>query len=128
MKVAIYLRVANADQVSVDFQQAAMKQYAEDLGYEVAGVFPLVGVKGTETVPYLDKLVQTMNTQGIGKVLACNPSRFSRDPFLFTVINEMFRKSGIELEYLPPHDIGMGLLPEYKAVLDFLMSGMEQEV
>ena len=69
-----------------------------------------------------------MIEQDIKKVLACNPSRISRDPFLFMVIDEMFRKSGIELEYLPLFDISMGLTPEYKAVLDFLMDEMEQEV
>ena len=69
-----------------------------------------------------------MIEQDIRKLLACNPSRISRDPFLFMVIDEMFRKSGIELEYLPLFDISMGLTPEYKAVLDFLMDEMEQEV
>ena len=128
MKVAIYIRVATADQVSIDFQQGAMKQYAKDKGYDVAVVFPLVGVTGAETLPYIEELEQTMIEQDIKKVLACNPSRISRDPFLFMVIDEMFRKSGIELEYLPLFDISMGLTPEYKDVLDFLMGEMEQEV
>lgn len=128
MKVAIYIRVATADQLSNDFQQEEMKRYAKGKGYDVAVVFPLVGVTGAETMPYIEELKQTMIEQDIKKVLACNPSRNSRDPFLFMVIDELFRKSGIELEYLPLFGISMGLTPEYKAVLDFLMDDMEQEV
>lgn len=128
MKAAIYIRIATADQLSNDFQQEEMKQYAKEKGYDVAVVFPLVGVTGAETMPYIEELKQTMIEQDIRKLLACNPSRISRDPFLFMVIDEMFRKSGIELEYLPLFDISMGLTPEYKAVLDFLMDEMEQEV
>lgn len=128
MKAAIYIRIATADQLSNDFQQEEMKRYAKEKGYDVAVVFPLVGVTGAETMPYIEELKQTMIEQDIRKLLACNPSRISRDPFLFMVIDEMFRKSGIELEYLPLFDISMGLTPEYKAVLDFLMDEMEQEV
>lgn len=128
MKAAIYIRIATADQLSNDFQQEEMKRYAKEKGYDVAVVFPLVGVTGAETMPYIEELKQTMIEQDIRKLLACNPSRISRDPFLFKVIDEMFRKSGIELEYLPLFDISMGLTPEYKAVLDFLMDEMEQEV
>jgi resolvase, N domain protein len=128
MKAAIYIRIATADQLSNDFQQEEMKRYAKEKGYDVAVVFPLVGVTGAETTPYIEELKQTMIEQDIRKLLACNPSRVSRDPFLFMVIDEMFRKSGIELEYLPLFDISMGLTPEYKAVLDFLMDEMEQEV
>ena len=128
MKAAIYIRIATADQLSNDFQQEEMKRYAKEKGYDVAVVFPLVGVTGAETMPYIEELKQTMMEQDIRKLLACNPSRISRDPFLFMVIDEMFRKSGIELEYLPLFDISMGLTPEYKAVLDFLMDEMEQEV
>lgn len=128
MKAAIYIRIATADQLSNDFQQEEMKRYAKEKGYDVAVVFPLVGVTGAETTPYIEELKQTMIEQDIRKLLACNPSRISRDPFLFMVIDEMFRKSGIELEYLPLFDISMGLTPEYKAVLDFLMDEMEQEV
>lgn len=128
MKAAIYIRIATTDQLSNDFQQEEMKRYAKEKGYDVAVVFPLVGVTGAETTPYIEELKQTMIEQDIRKLLACNPSRVSRDPFLFMVIDEMFRKSGIELEYLPLFDISMGLTPEYKAVLDFLMDEMEQEV
>ena len=128
MKAAIYIRIATADQLSNDFQQEEMKRYAKEKGYDVAVVFPLVGVTGAETTPYIEELKQTMIEQDIRKLLACNPSRVSRDPFLFMVIDEMFRKSGSELEYLPLFDISMGLTPEYKAVLDFLMDEMEQEV
>lgn len=128
MKAAIYIRIATADQLSNDFQQEEMKRYAKEKGYDVAVVFPLVGVTGAETTPYIEELKQTMIEQDIRKLLACNPSRVSRDPFLFMVIDEMFRKSGIELEYLPLFDISMGLTPEYTAVLDFLMDEMEQEV
>ena len=128
MKAAIYIRIATADQLSNDFQQEEMKRYAKEKGYDVAVVFPLVGVTGAETMPYIEELKQTMIEQDIRKLLACNPSRISRDPFLFMVIDEMFRKSGIELEYLPLFDISMGLTPEYKAVLDFLKDEMEQEV
>lgn len=128
MKAAIYIRIATADQLSNDFQQEEMKRYAKEKGYDVAVVFPLVGVTGAETMPYIEELKQTMIEQDIRKLLACNPSRISRDPFLFMVIDEMFRKSGIELEYLPLFDISMDLTPEYKAVLDFLMDEMEQEV
>lgn len=124
MKAAIYIRIATADQLSNDFQQEEMKRYAKEKGYDVAVVFPLVGVTGAETMPYIEELKQTMIEQDIRKLLACNPSRISRDPFLFMVIDEMFRKSGIELEYLPLFDISMGLTPEYKAVLDFLMDEM----
>lgn len=128
MKAAIYIRIATADQLSNDFQQEEMKRYAKEKGYDVAVVFPLVGVTGAETMPYIEELKQTMIEQDIRKLLACNPSRISRDPFLFMVIDEMFRKSGIELEYLPLFAISMGLTPEYRAVLDFLMDEMEQEV
>ena len=54
MKAAIYIRIATADQLSNDFQQEEMKRYAKEKGYDVAVVFPLVGVTGAETMPYIE--------------------------------------------------------------------------
>lgn len=121
MKVAIYIRVASQDQISAELQEAAMRQYAEEEGYEVAAVFPLIGISGLNTRCYLEELIDMMNDMGISKVIARDPSRISRDPFQFFALDELFRKNSLELEYIPSLSISPELSGEEMNILRFLM-------
>ena len=54
MRVALYVRVASANQLSFDAQLAYLRKYAEEHNYEVAAIFALNGVSGMKAENYLD--------------------------------------------------------------------------
>ena len=99
MRVALYVRVASANQLSFDAQLAYLRKYAEEHNYEVAAIFALNGVSGMKAENYLDAVLHLAETAGVKKVIARDPTRIARDALRFMDIERKFRSADIVLEY-----------------------------
>lgn len=99
MRVALYIRVANADQLTVDAQLEYLKKYAEEKKYEVAAIYALNGISGMKITQYLNDLLHLAKAANVKKIVTRDPTRISRDTIQFIGAEMKFRSAGIELEY-----------------------------
>lgn len=105
MRVAIYIRVARADQLAADMQLEYLKNYTEKKGYEVAAIFALNGISGLHTNEYMNGLLKLAKAVKAEKIVTRCPTRISRDSIQYIETETMFRAAGIELEYTEQPDV-----------------------
>lgn len=79
-RVALYIRVANADQLTVDNQEAELRQYAAQQGYTEPLVYRDNGYNGLNFHrPAFMKMEQAIQDGIIGRVITKDLSRIGRN-------------------------------------------------
>lgn len=97
-RVAVYCRVATADQFSLDRQRQSMLQFAKEKGYNDPVVYQDNGQKGTTLYrPAFEQLAGDMLSGQIQTVLIKDPSRISRDSFQFQEWLKKAKELGINV-------------------------------
>ena len=95
-RVAIYARVSTSEQ-STDVQTAALTKYAQDRGFEVAGVYNDAGVSGAvDSRPELNRLMEDSRRRKFDAVLVFRFDRFARSTQHLLRALEEFRALGID--------------------------------
>ncbi len=81
-KIAIYIRVASADQISLDAQGERLRRFAIENGYDNAVVYADNGYSGLDfDRPAFAKLEADIKSGKIGAVIVRDVVRISRDCF-----------------------------------------------
>lgn len=78
LRVAIYCRVANHDQLALTVQKQAMHNFAEATGYEVSEVICDTGSGTSVERPGIRRLYELADAKAIDAVLASGTSRYAR--------------------------------------------------
>ena len=121
MKVCIYARVGNNDQVALDAQVEMLKDYASAKGYDVTAVVSVLGTSGRQNRQSLKSIVEMADEGIFDAVLAVKPSRFSRDTVTYMDFAEKLKERGKTICYA---------LPDYEAADSFavlyLIHSLEQ--
>lgn len=120
MKVALYLRVASADQNDNNvllWQETRLREWAKEQEYEVVAVFQDMAPGNTLDRPGLQSLLSEINQKRFEAVAVHGFSRLVREPALALLLSETFENSGIKA--FSSGESG-DVLSEYTMVLDAL--------
>ncbi len=86
MKVALYTRVSTKDQIegySLRDQMRALREYAEDRGYEIVAEIEDAGYSAAYLErPGMDRVRDLVAAGGVDLVLAQDRDRIARDPII----------------------------------------------
>lgn len=86
MRVAVYCRVACADQLSLDRQVTSVLAFAEKHGHEVVRCIADNGVSGMRNQASIAQLIDMAKRMQIEGVACQSPSSLTRDPMRFLSI------------------------------------------
>ncbi len=94
VKVAVYCRVATADQLALETQKEALVRYATHLGYDQPVFYLDNGYSGLNIDrPDFLRLDADIQAGHIGAVIVCNIDRIGRNAFeVMTWINRLQKK------------------------------------
>lgn len=96
-RAALYARVSTSRDQSPAMQLDALRQVAQQRGWEVAGEFVDIGQSGAkDRRPELDRLMQMVGRGGVDVVLVWRFDRFARSVRHLVLALEDFRARGIE--------------------------------
>lgn len=104
MKVAVYCRVACADQLAMDKQMETVMTYAKEQGYHVVRCITDNGVSGFQNKTSITQLVSMAKEKQIEAVVCQDPSRLTRDYSRYYTIERAFTESGCKVVFLPPYE------------------------
>jgi len=95
-RVAIYCRVASADQLSLERQRQSMLRFAKEKGFDDPVEYLDNGQKGTTLYrPAFEQLAGDMLNGKIQTILLKEPSRISRDSHHFQAWLEKVKELGV---------------------------------
>jgi len=98
-RVAIYIRVANADQMIMDNQEAELRQYAEEQGYTAPLVYKDNGHSGLSFHrPAFMKMQKDIQNGTIGKIIAKDLSRIGRNTTQVMNWLDELKQKGVALD------------------------------
>jgi DNA invertase Pin-like site-specific DNA recombinase len=96
-RVAIYARVSTAHDQNPEMQVHALRQLAEQRGWEVVAQYVDVGVSGSKDKrPELDRLMKHVNRGGVDIVVCWRFDRFARSVRHLVLALEEFRAKGVD--------------------------------
>ena len=100
MKVALYLRVASADQNDCDMlslQETSLREWAKKRGHEVVDVFCDMAPGNTMARPGLQSLLSSVDQNRFEAVAVHGLSRLAREATLASSLAEVLQYSGIKV-------------------------------
>jgi DNA invertase Pin-like site-specific DNA recombinase len=98
-RVALYIRVANADQLSADFQTDKLHLYAREQGITDVELYVDNGYSGRSFKrPALNQMQIDISKGEVGKVIATDVSRISRDTMRIRRWMDDLKKRGIKFD------------------------------
>ncbi len=104
MKVAVYCRVACADQLAMDKQTATVKTYAKEQGYHVVRCITDNGVSGFRNKTSIAQLISMAKEKQIEAVVCQDPSILTRDHSRYFTIERELVEHGCKVVFLPPYE------------------------
>jgi len=108
-RVAIYIRVAHADQLSMDNQETELRQYAKEQGYTDPLIYKDNGHSGLSFHrPDFMKMEQAIQDGIISKVITKDLSRIGRNTVQVMNWLDGLKRKGVALDTkIPPHPAEM---------------------
>lgn len=82
LRVAIYCRVANHDQLTLASQKGCVEHYASDYGYEIMESMSDTGSGNSLDRPGIRRLCELADARAVDAVIATCPSRYARNMLL----------------------------------------------
>ncbi len=104
MKVAVYCRVACADQLAMDKQTDTVMTYAKEQGYHVVRCITENGVSGFQNKTSIAQLISMAKEKQIKAVVCQDPSRLTRDYSRYYTIERELVEHGCKVVFLPPYE------------------------
>ncbi len=104
MKIAVYCRLACANQLAMDRQTETVMIYAKNRGYDVVRCITDNGVSGFQNKTSITQLVNMAKKKQIEAVVCQDPSRLTRDCSCYFAIERSFTEHGCKLVFLPPYE------------------------
>lgn len=95
-RVALYCRVANADQWALDFQEQGLRRYAAEQGFEVVAMVSDTGSGLTLERPGIRALYEMAGRRAMDEVLSVSASRYARDLHLLRSFMENMKAADID--------------------------------
>lgn len=100
LRVAIYCRVANADQLAADNQAERLRRFVEELGVNDPLLYMDNGYSGLDFGrPGFSKLSEDIRAGSIRALVALEQSRIARNYFLYSTWEKDMQDRGVRLIY-----------------------------
>jgi DNA invertase Pin-like site-specific DNA recombinase len=98
LRVAIYCRVATADQLALDAQIEHLKKYAVERNMDIVKIYCDMGPAG-KNQGYIQRLLRDAECRIFKKILVLKPSRLARRTDMLLDITARLRRAGVAVEY-----------------------------
>lgn len=81
-KVAVYLRIGNADVKQLDIQEKLVQDYCDKKGYEIALIYKDINISANDSKKSLEDLFEELiDNNDINKIVVQDLARLSRNIF-----------------------------------------------
>ena len=109
IRVALYCRVAQADQLAENAQIERLREYASERDMSIAGVY-CDRVPADQPRPGLQQMIQDVAAGQANTVLALTPSRLARRIEKIFEIAQQLNKAGATIKFADGSEQMLGLL------------------